>query len=190
MHDEVLHELHRIQRRLAEVHAVLVAALHAPIFERELMSSALANLEAINADLVSYAATVGTTIAAALASGDNPAVDAQVVALQGNIATLKTNIAAATTTTASAGQLAFTTTTLPDATVGGSYSGSVQTSGGTAPVTVATSGAPAGITFNADGTGGGSATGPDGISQVTFTATDAATPPATATLTLPLSVTG
>jgi hypothetical protein len=91
----------------------------------------------------------------------------------------------------------ITTTSLPDGTVGQSYSGSVAATGGTPPYTWSATGLPAGLTLDpSSGAISGSPTA-SGTASVMFTVTDAGGQTASATLSLtvapstpaPLSVT-
>lgn len=90
-----------------------------------------------------------------------------------------------------AGTLAISTTSLPAATVGASYSGTVQATGGTTPYTFNATGLPSGFTINASsGTITGTATQAEvGTDSVTVTVTDSTQPTAeTASASLSLTI--
>jgi Putative Ig domain len=96
-----------------------------------------------------------------------------------------------TVAAAQAGTLAIGTTSLPAATVGASYSGTVQATGGATPYTFNATGLPSGFTINAtSGTITGTATQSEiGTASITVTATDATQPTAqTASATLSLAI--
>ncbi|HEX3892200.1 MAG TPA: Ig domain-containing protein [Terracidiphilus sp.] len=92
---------------------------------------------------------------------------------------------------AQAGSVAITTTSLPGATVGASYSGVVQATGGTTPYTFNATGLPSGFTINpVSGTITGTATQSEvGTASITVTVTDATQPTAdTASENLSLTI--
>src|SRR5579872_2994044 len=96
-----------------------------------------------------------------------------------------------TVAAAQAGTLAISSTSLPAATVGASYSGIVQATGGTMPYTFNATGLPSGFTINAtSGTITGIATQSEiGTASVTVTVTDSTQPTSqTASATLSLTV--
>jgi len=93
------------------------------------------------------------------------------------------------------GTLAITTTSLPAATVGASYSGTVQATGGTTPYTFNATGLPSGFTINASsGSITGTATQSEvGTASVTVTVLDSTQPTAetaSANLSLTIDATG
>jgi hypothetical protein len=96
---------------------------------------------------------------------------------------------------AQSGTLAITTTSLPAATVGASYTGTVQASGGTTPYVFNATGLPSGFIMNASsGTISGTATQSEvGTASFTVTVTDATRPTAelaSANLTLTIQAVG
>ncbi len=100
-----------------------------------------------------------------------------------------------TVAAAQSGTLAITTTSLPAATVGASYSGTVLATGGSTPYIFNATGLPSGFTINpASGVLSGTATaGEVGSASITVTVTDATKPTAelaTADLTLTIQAAG
>lgn len=92
---------------------------------------------------------------------------------------------------AQAGTLAITTTSLPAATVGASYSGTVQAAGGTTPYTFNATGLPSGFTINASsGVITGTATQSEvGTASIAVSVTDSTQPTAeTASANLSLTI--
>jgi putative cell wall-binding protein len=88
-----------------------------------------------------------------------------------------------------AGLLTVTTTSLPTATVGISYSEALTASGGTSPYTWAMTGAlPAGLSLDSDGVISGTPT-TRGAADLMVTVTDAASATASATLSIPVTST-
>ena len=96
---------------------------------------------------------------------------------------------------AQSGTLAITTTALPAATVGASYSGTVQATGGVSPYSFNATGLPSGFTINAlSGTITGTATQSEvGTNAITISVTDSTQPTAeaaSANLTLTIDAAG
>lgn len=90
-----------------------------------------------------------------------------------------------------AAKLSITTTSLPNGTVGSSYSGSIGATGGTAPYSFSASGLPAGLSISSSNgnISGSPAQGAAGTASAVFTVTDSAQPsPQSATATLSITV--
>jgi hypothetical protein len=96
-----------------------------------------------------------------------------------------------TTLTVQAGPLSITTATLPDGTLGAAYSASLAGAGGTPPYSwsIAAGTLPGGLTLSTAGAITGTPT-VTGTSTFTARVTDAATPAATATKSLSITITG
>jgi hypothetical protein len=145
----------------------------------EKLQAAVASDITIETQAVTLILEIPALIAAAQGSENpNAALDALTASLTTAGTTLQTAIGGS-----GSAELLFSTPVLPQATVGASYTGSVLATGGESPVTVTVTGLPAGLSADASGNITGTVTAAAGDYTLLATATDAGTPPQTATFT-------